>query len=239
MKQRIKLKGRLKAYLQTSIILGIVLAGVNIGIYFSDVHSGIVIIIFLIVYFTAMLILLYRNKPIIMNEFVSFATQYGQIQRRLLRDLELPHVLMDDVGKIIWTNSAFENVVHKEKGYRKTIMTLFPSITREKLEFEHETQFDLEFEEREYVVKLKKISIQQVLDNSDIVQNDEFEGYLIAGYLFDETELKTAIRENDSQSLVVGYIYLDNYDEALTSVEEVRRSLLTALIDRKINKYIS
>lgn len=109
MKQRIKLKGRLKAYLQTSIILGIVLAGVNIGIYFSDVHSGIVISIFLLVYFTAMLILLYRNKPIIMNEFVSFATQYGQIQRRLLRDLELPHVLMDDVGKIIWTNSAFED----------------------------------------------------------------------------------------------------------------------------------
>jgi len=34
-------------------------------------------------------------------------------------------------------------------------------------------------------------------------------------------------------------LYLDNYDEALESVEEVRRSLLTALIERKINKYIS
>ena len=38
--------------------------------------------------------------------------------------------------------------------------------------------------------------------------------------------------------MVAGIIYLDNYDEALESVEEVRRSLLTALIDRKINKYI-
>ena len=174
-----------------------------------------------------------------MNEFISFATQYGQIQRRLLRDLELPHVLMDETGKIIWTNIAFENVVHKEKGYRKSITTLFPSITREKLQFEYEAQYELEFEQREYMMKLKKISIQQVLDNSDVIQNDDLEGYLIAGYLFDETALKAAIRENDSQSLVVGYIYLDNYDEALTSVEEVRRSLLTALIDRKINKYIS
>ena len=43
----------------------------------------------------------------------------------------------------------------------------------------------------------------------------------------------------DDQSLAVGMIYLDNYDEALDSVEEVRRSLLTALIERKINKYIS
>ena len=38
---------------------------------------------------------------------------------------------------------------------------------------------------------------------------------------------------------MAGLIYLDNYDEALESVEEVRRSLLVALIDRKINKYIS
>lgn len=39
--------------------------------------------------------------------------------------------------------------------------------------------------------------------------------------------------------MVPGLIYLDNYDEALDSVEEVRRSLLVALIDRKITKYIS
>ena len=239
MKQRIKLKGRLKAYLQTAIVLGIVLAGVNVGIYFLDIRSGAIVSLFLVIYFVAMLILLYHNKPIIVNEFVSFATQYGQIQRRLLRDLELPHVLMDDAGKIIWTNIAFENVVHKEKGYRKSITTLFPSITKEKLQFEQQTEFELAFEEHEYLMKLKKISIQEVLDNSDIFQNDEYEGYLIAGYLFDETALKLALRENDSQSIVVGYIYLDNYDEALASVEEVRRSLLIALIDRKINKYIS
>ena len=33
--------------------------------------------------------------------------------------------------------------------------------------------------------------------------------------------------------------YLDNYEEALESVEDVRRSLLIALIDRKITKYFS
>ena len=33
--------------------------------------------------------------------------------------------------------------------------------------------------------------------------------------------------------------YLDNYEEALDSVEDVRRSLLIALIDRKITKYFS
>ena len=36
---------------------------------------------------------------------------------------------------------------------------------------------------------------------------------------------------------VVALAYLDNYEEALESVEDVRRSLLIALIDRKITKY--
>jgi c-di-AMP phosphodiesterase-like protein len=57
--------------------------------------------------------------------------------------------------------------------------------------------------------------------------------------LFDETALRIALQENDNQSLAVGMIYLDNYDEALESIEEVRRSLLMALIDRKVNKYIA
>ena len=239
MKQRVKLKGRLKVYLQGALILGILLAAVNVGIYFLDIESGLVLTVFVVFYMVAISVMLYHNKPIIMNEFVSFATQYGQIQRRLLRDLELPHVLMDENGKIIWMNIAFEQVVHKDKGYRKSITSLFPSITKDKLAFEQDVQYEITFEEHDYIMKLKKISIQEVLDKSDMIQNDDFEGYFIAAYLFDQTELNEVKRENDMQSLAIGLIYLDNYEEALESVEEVRRSLLVALIDRRINKYIT
>lgn len=239
MTQKVKLKGHLKGYLQTTLLLGILLAVVNVGIYFLNVWAGIYISGFLIIYLIAMSSLLYRNKPIIMNEFISFATQYGQIQRKLLRDLELPHVLMDDAGKIIWTNTAFEQVIHKEKGYRKAISTVFPSVTKEKLVFDDDIEVELSFEDHEYIFKMKKVSIKDVIDNSEVIDSDGKESYLIAGYLFDETDLKRALRELDDQSLAVGMIYIDNYDEALESVEDVRRSLLMALIDRKINKYIS
>lgn len=239
MKQRIRLKGRLKAYLRSALLLGVLLAAVDIGLYFLDVRSGIVVTAFLVFYFIIMSLLLYYNKPIIMNELINFATQYGQIQKKLLRELELPYTLMDEDGRIVWTNAAFENIVHKDKRYHKSITSLFPSITKDKLQFDIDAEFELTFEEREYVIKLKKISVDEALDNSEIIVNDGSAGYLIAAYLFDETALKMALRENDSQSLAVGFIYLDNYDEALESVEEVRRSLLVALIDRKISKYIS
>ena len=38
---------------------------------------------------------------------------------------------------------------------------------------------------------------------------------------------------------MTGLLYLDNYEEALESVEEVESLLLIALIDRKINKYFA
>lgn len=242
MKNSIKLKGRMKSYLQSSLYLGFLLMAVNVLIYFIDYRAGVVLSIFIVLYISIILYMMFYNKPVIMNELVSFATQYGQIQRRLLRDLELPHALLDEAGKVIWTNIAFERLVHQEKGYRKSVTTLFPSITRDKLpggEGEDEVEFDVEYENGNFIAKLKKISLREMAENSDIIEAKGYDGYLIALYLFDETALKIALREVDNQSLAVGLIYLDNYDEALESVEEVRRSLLIALIDRKVNKYIA
>lgn len=239
-KRNMKLKGRLKSYTQTSLYLGFLLVAVNLLVYILDVPSGLVLTCFTLFYFGVTVLLQLYNKPIIMNELVSFATQYGQIQKVLLRELELPYAMLDEEGRIIWTNARFEEVVHKEKGYRKSITSLFPSITREKLpDEEDEVSFPIAFEDRNYEVRMRKISMREMAQNSDIIDGEGYDGCLIAFYLFDETALKIALQEVDDQSLAVGMIYLDNYEEALDSVEEVRRSLLTALIDRKVNKYIA
>lgn len=241
MKSNMKLKGRIKFNFMASVYMGCLLLLIDIGIYTLDVRAGAVISAFLVCYFLAFGLIYLYAKPVILNEMISFATQYGQIQRKLLRDLELPHVLLDDQGKIIWTNKEFEKLVHKEKGYKKSITTLFSCITKDKLpgrSGENETEMDLQHEGRDFHVKMKKISLRDMAATSDVLSAESYDGFLIVAYFFDETALKIALREIDDQSLAVGLIYLDNYDEALESVEEVRRSLLIALIDRKINKYI-
>ena len=242
MKKRIRLKGRMKTYIEFTIYLGILLCVVDAAICMIDVRAGLLLGLFAILYFLVTLTLYFYNKPILMNELISFATEYGQIQRRLLREMEIPYALLDDSGKIIWTNIAFENVVHQPKGYNKSITSLFPTITRDRLPDDSgvdEAQYDLEHNGCEYVVKFRKISLKDMAEHSDLIDAKDYKGYLIAMHLFDETALHIALRELDDQSLAVGMIYLDNYEEALESVEEVRRSLLIALIDRKVNKYIS
>ena len=240
MKNKVKIRGMLRTYLQSSLYLGILLAGVNLAVYIFDYRAGLLLSCFVLLYFAITLYLFWNSKSVVMTELVSFATEYGQIQRQLLRELELPYALLDDRERIIWTNEAFEQITHKPKGYSKALTTLFPEIMVDKLlgdMDEGETQ--LSYEGSEYSVKLKKISLKEMAKHSDIISPDGYDGYLTALYLFDETALRIALRENDNQSLTVGMIYLDNYEEALESVEEVRRSLLIALIDRKVNKYIA
>lgn len=242
MKNSVKLKGRLKTYMQYSIYLGILLVLVDIGVLLIDVRAGLLLAAFVVFYFAIVAFMLLYNRPVIMNELVSFATHYGQIQKRLLRELELPHALLDESGKIVWTNKLFEDLVQKPKGYNKSITSIFSSITKEKLPGEGdvtETEMNIEYENGFYTVKMKKIPLKEMAENSDIIEAPGYDGYLIAVYMFDNTALQIALKEVDDQSLCVGLIYIDNYEEALESVEEVRRSLLTALIDRKINKYIS
>ena len=242
MKKRIRLKGRIKTYLQFSIYLGILLLAIDTAVSLIDIRAGLLVLGFAIFYFSITLTLYFYNKPIIMNELISFATEYGQIQRKLLRDMDLPYALLDDGGKVIWTNIAFENVVHQPKGYNKSVTAMFPTITRDRLPDAtgvDAAQYELEYEGNEYIAKFRKISLKEMAENSDMIEAEGYNGYLIAMYLFDETALHIALQEVDDQSLAVGMIYLDNYEEALDSEEEVRRSLLIALIDRKINKYIS
>ncbi len=239
-KNRVKLKGKLKTYLRVFSYLGILLVLVNIAVFTVNFTAGLIMVAFTGLYFVVLLYINLYSKPIIMNELVSFATEYGQIQKKLLRELDLAHAVLDDSGRVVWTNQAFERITHVERGFKKSITALFPSITVDKFPAGYEeVSYELEYENSNYTIKLKRISLHEMAANSDIIDATGYEGSLIAVYMFDETALKLAIQEVDNQSLAAGLIYLDNYDEALDSVEEVRRSLLTALIDRKINKYVA
>ena len=185
-KTRIRLKGKLKTFLRIFIYLGILLALVTIAVFTVDFTAGLIVAAFAALYFMAVVYLDFYNKPIIMNELVSFATEYGQIQKRLLRELDLPHALLDDTGKVVWTNAAFEKAVHQEKGFHKPISVLFPGVTPEKFPVgEEETHLDVDYDGNFFTLKMKKISLEEMAANSDIIESDGYEGYLVAVYLFD------------------------------------------------------
>lgn len=234
-----KLKGKLKHLFQISLYLGILLIAVNVLVYLIDAFAGVILSGYLLIYFAIVIFVLNNNKSVLVKELISFGTHFSQVQKVMLKELEIPYALLDDKGHILWMNEWFTRITDKAAQFDKSITSVFPSVTKDKLPLEENyVEMELDYDESSYQVRMRKLSIKEMIKSSELIESQDEENNLIAFYLFDNTAVKLALQEIDDQSVAVGMVYLDNYDEALESVEEVRRSLLVALIDRKINKYI-
>lgn len=239
MQQDIKLKGKLKGYTRTPLLLTVLFAAMDVWMYVLNVRAGILGTVFVGIYFFVMLFVYWRNKPILMNELIDFATQYGTVQKRLLNEFEVPYAVMDINGKLLWMNQKFEALSQKDKGYHKSITTIFPQVTRELMDKEDELEIMVEREDQVYRASVHKIHFTDILHESSSIELTEKGQYLQVIYLFDETQLTKYRIENQEMQMVPALVYIDNYDEVLDTVEEVKKSLLIALVDRKVNKFFS
>jgi c-di-AMP phosphodiesterase-like protein len=242
MKKKIKLQGQLKNYVQWPIILSALLLVMNLCMYPVSVKAGLLMTAFLVIYMIVVFTLYVRTRPRIYSDLISFATQYGQIQRKLLKELAVPYALLDEDGKVLWANTAFFETSGKgKKNLHRSITSFFPEFSKDLLpqdDFEDQKTIRISDEGKDFRVDIRRVYMDHVIDTSAFLEETQEDGYLTAIYMFDETEINKYIRMIKEQRLVAGLIYLDNYEEALETVEEVRRSLLVALVDRKINKYI-
>ena len=239
-KNDVRMRGRLRAYLYLPVMLTPLLIMINIPVYMQSVKSGFVVTGFVLLYFLITLVVYLRNKPLLIEELVNFATQYATVQKQLLNEFEIPYALLDFHGKILWVNKQFTEITGKSKNYHKSITTIFPMLTKELLQRgEMAETMKLPLGDRSYRVSMRRLYFDIAEHGNLEVSLEESSEYMTAIYLFDETELERYMQENEDQRLVAGLVYIDNYDEALDSIEDVKRSLLTALIDRKVNNYFS
>lgn len=241
MKEKRKVTGQLGLYLQWPLLLSVLIIIMNAVAAAVNTTAGLAIFGFTILYLVmAVFLYIYKRKSI-MAGMVEFSAEYAWIQKKLLMDLHIPYAIADESGRLLWMNEQFSQIVKAEKGKLKTLSSMFPDITKEQLsKLQEEVRVHSTFGGKQYRVELKPVLMEKEDLHSDsslgMVADDK---PLITVYLFEETEILRLTQEVDDQKMVAGLIYLDNYEEALASVEEVRRSLLMALIDRKISKYIN
>lgn len=136
MKKKIKLKGHLKNYMYWPLMLTILLACMNVPMYFVNEGAALLVSIFLGIYLIVVVISYNVNKPVLVNELINFATQYGTVQKKLLNEFEIPYALLDYNGKVLWVNEKFTEITGKTKNFHKSITSIFPGITRELIQQE-------------------------------------------------------------------------------------------------------
>ena len=242
MNDKLKLKGHMKAFMRWPLILSALLIVLNILVYCVSVKAGLVVSVGILIYVGIAVVVLRCHRPFIVNELIAFANQYDSLEKRILEKLALPYAIMDMNGRMIWSNKVFAELTGKDQFYKKNISTIFPDVTADKLPVADKkeiSEISTQFGEKIYRVSMQRVELGEIVAGSEMLENTDKNVSLIAMYMYDDTELKEYIKKNEDNKLVVALAYLDNYEEALESVEDVRRSLLIALIDRKITKYFS
>lgn len=240
MKDRdVRLKRQFKIYMYWPVIMIILLTIMNLWMYKIEHKAGIIMSVFVIIYVVTVGGLYIYNRSLMLTDMVQLSTQYKSIQNTLLQELAVPYAVLLEDGHILWKNERFAEIFAQQRRERY-IYKLIPELGQRVLprgEVDH-VELEVEYEGRDYQAVMRNISLAEFRDTEEAAQIPQGKERLITLYLNDVTELNSYIKENEDQRLIAGLIYIDNYDEVMESVEEVRQSLLVALIDRKINKYI-
>ena len=236
------ISGRLKNYMRWPIAMAIMLLLLNLWIYCIDIKAGTLMLIFMLIYIVGIGILYVYSRSLIMKDLIEFAAQYGVVQNTLLKELSVPYAILLEDGQLLWMNDQFERLFGDTAQKDKYLSRYIPELNRSifpKKEKNDVVEMDVYYEDREYKAELRRVSVEGFSETEQLLELPAEREYFIAVYLQDVTELNRYIKENEEQRLVAGLIYIDNYDEVMNSVEEVRQSLLVALVDRKINQYIA
>ena len=214
---------------------------VDICLIFVSRKAAIIGFAATVVYFAATLSMFLLRRKRILQDYIAFSAGYSDVEKQLLKEMDIPCAVIDQESGIVWANRAFGAVCgHKCLG--ENFRDMLADVKAYSLP-KHGS------DERIYRSKIGAKSFKIVMR---AMESEDFDSQLksitrgtgvkvtaaISVLLFDETELSALRQENYDSRMIFGLLYIDNYEEVLESYEEVKRSLMTALIDRKINKYM-
>lgn len=162
MKEKIKVKGQLGLYLQWPLILSVLLVVMSMIIGAISLPAGLAMSGFTLLYIAiALWLYLYKRRRILAG-MVEFSADYAWIQKQLLTDLGVPYAVADEMGRLLWMNQEFLRISKEEKNAGKSLMNLFPDITREILEeIKESTSIHSKFGDSKYRIDIKPVFLNE------------------------------------------------------------------------------
>ena len=239
MKREKNISRRVALNLWLPIIVVVFILVAALGVIEVNPGLGYTILVGDVIYLIAA-VLCYEYTEKISKEFLAAGFEQSQIQKQILKELPVPYVMTDQDGTIIWHNEQFSEIVG-QKITKKSITQIFPGLYKKVFPQNGQMkEYCITHEEHKYHVECRNMVFKNLEQTEGEIQEDkETQGDILqVFYFFDETQLIGYKEESRKKSLVAGLIYIDNYEEVLENMEEVRQSLLLALVERKIMKYM-
>lgn len=147
------------------------------------------------------------------------------IKDTMFSNVQIPVVIIEEIGTIRWSNVAFKNICNDKDLLGRNIKTLFPEL---KLGDKNNIK-----QTTDKFFNLNGKTYQILIENFHRGEQDETNKQIV--YFIDYTENEKLRNQIQEERCMMGYLCIDNIDEITHSIEEVRRPMLMAIIDRKIN----
>ena len=172
-----------------------------------------------------------RRRATEIRKYVeNLAFSVDDASKHSMVNFPLPMVILRvDTGEIIWCNDGFAEVSEKKDGLFETHITdvLHGFDTRWIMEGKTVCPYDVELGDRKYHVY------------GNMVRSTHSRGSALLATLFwvditDHSRLRDYVERTRP---VVGLIVIDSYEELVKNASEAEKSILTADIDRYINKW--
>ncbi|MCD7819404.1 MAG: DHH family phosphoesterase [Lachnospiraceae bacterium] len=238
-KVQLRYSGKLLRHWYWCVLLLLLLLILTAVILYIDTFAGCIVGGFSLVLYVTVFALDFYYKPKVLLELIDFSQRFGGVEKDLLDAMMIPYGFVLPDGRIAWMNQMLCEMTKRGRDCHKNISSVFPELTTACFpKEEEEIQKEIDYGDRKYRVVMKRVQLQDVLEDMDIAELEGSKCNVIGLHFLDITELTYLKKENFEQKPVLGLLYVDNYEEAMDSVEDVRRSMLGALVDRRITKYV-
>lgn len=224
MKEDRKAQEKLRTYLRWPIFPAVLSILMAVLICVSNWETGLLVFLLALISGSICLRFYAVSGAEINQAMIGFSAATDSMQARLADRLDICYGLLDRTGTFSYRNAALTELLAAEHRTSQQLEDLFPELTREELaKIAESADYHLSLGAQRLRVRI----VREQIDTESV----------FAVYFYDETALLKLREEEESRRLTAGLLYLDNYEEAMESVDEVRRPLLTAMIDRKIVRY--
>ena len=180
----------------------------------------------LIIYVIVLIVSIFGEKKIasyIRGEVKREVTEITNIKDSMFSNVQIPLAIIEELGNIKWCNSALNELIKEKSLIGMNIKNLFP-----------ESKIGEWIHEKQPLSKKLKIGSKSYELMLEIFhRQDGIKQYGV--YFLDCTEKEKLKVQMEEERTIIGYLCIDNVDEINQSIEEVRRPMLMAIIDRKIN----
>ena len=234
-----KLRANLYIYLKWPMILSILLIIMTILVYNTNENAGLIAMIFVGVYMIIAFYLQLHRYNSLVPAIMKFTEDNARVQGDYITKIDIPYAILDVDGDLLWANKHFLNINEKLK-IGDSIIKVFTDFKSEIFKNLGDTPLSILTSVGDK--KFKAYFISQKLKN--VEDNENYKLFdnktkIVFMYLIDETDYYDLKEDFDGNKQVTGLIYIDNYEEVTENMEDSKASMLLAMIDRKLSRYIS